>query len=59
MRPYTPISSLDTKGHLDLAIKVYPIGNMSQHVDKLNINQTIKMKGTAGKWTYKYEPNSM
>ncbi|GAB4819014.1 hypothetical protein N2152v2_006060 [Parachlorella kessleri] len=44
IRPYTPISA-ETKGHLDLAIKVYPQGKMSQHIHNLDLGDTLDIKG--------------
>ena len=37
IRPYTPISQPDERGHFDLAIKVYPAGKMSQHLDHMKV----------------------
>ncbi|KAI3438115.1 hypothetical protein D9Q98_000556 [Chlorella vulgaris] len=45
IRPYTPISGNHAKGHMDLAIKVYPDGKMSQHVDKLKVGDSLDFKG--------------
>lgn len=45
IRPYTPISKPSEVGHLDLAIKVYPAGKMSQHVNNLKIGETLDFKG--------------
>lgn len=45
IRPYTPISRPYELGHLDLAIKVYPAGKMSQHLNSLRLGDTLDMKG--------------
>ncbi|PRW57497.1 NADH-cytochrome b5 reductase [Chlorella sorokiniana] len=45
LRPYTPVSHPTEKGHFDLAIKVYPDGKMSQHIDKLKVGDTLDFKG--------------
>lgn len=41
IRPYTPITTEDTVGYFDLLIKVYPEGNMSQHIDHLRVGDTL------------------
>ncbi|OXB61746.1 hypothetical protein ASZ78_002311 [Callipepla squamata] len=54
VRPYTPISSDDDKGFVDLVIKVYMKGvhpkfpdggKMSQYLDSLEIGDTIDFRG--------------
>lgn len=52
MRSYTPVTGDDTVGYVDFVIKVYPEGKMSQHVDKLSINDSILMRGPKGKFKY-------
>lgn len=61
IRAYTPVSSDDDVGHVDLVIKVYKRnvhpkfpdgGKMSQFVDALNIGDTIAFKGPTGKLQY-------
>ncbi|TDH69057.1 hypothetical protein CCR75_004917 [Bremia lactucae] len=61
MRSYTPVSSDDTKGYVDLVIKVYfknvhpkfpDGGKMSQHLESLSIGDTIEVSGPKGKLTY-------
>eukprot|EP00640_Fibrocapsa_japonica_P003493 CAMPEP_0113943024 /NCGR_PEP_ID=MMETSP1339-20121228/16469_1 /TAXON_ID=94617 /ORGANISM="Fibrocapsa japonica" /LENGTH=308 /DNA_ID=CAMNT_0000947755 /DNA_START=89 /DNA_END=1015 /DNA_ORIENTATION=+ /assembly_acc=CAM_ASM_000762 len=61
-RSYTPTSSDDEKGYVDFVIKVYfankhpkfPAGGlMSQHLESLNIGDTIEMRGPKGHLTYK------
>lgn len=60
-RAYTPISSDDEKGYFDLLIKVYfknvhpkfpDGGKMSQHLESLNIGDTIDVKGPVGRFEY-------
>ena len=55
MRPYTPMSRPDAKGHLDLAVKVYPQGKMSQHIGSLRPGDTLDFKGPILKLAY--QPN--
>ncbi|KAF0310002.1 NADH-cytochrome b5 reductase 2 [Amphibalanus amphitrite] len=61
VRPYTPVSSDDDKGYVDLVIKVYfrdthpkfPAGGkMSQHLEELPIGGTVDVRGPAGLCTY-------
>ncbi|CAI5740393.1 unnamed protein product [Peronospora destructor] len=61
MRSYTPVSSDDTKGYVDLVIKVYfknvhpkfpDGGKMSQYLENLAIRDTIEVSGPKGKLTY-------
>ena len=53
MRPYTPISRPDVKGYLELAVKTYPDGKMSQHMAKLKVGDKLDFKGPIVKTTYK------
>ncbi|CAJ0939007.1 unnamed protein product, partial [Mesorhabditis belari] len=61
VRPYTPISSDDDKGHVELMIKVYyrdvnpkfpDGGKMSQHLEAMKIGDTIDFRGPNGLITY-------
>jgi len=61
MRAYTPTSGDDEVGYFDLVIKVYfanvhpkfPTGGkMSQHLESMNIGDTIDIKGPIGHFTY-------
>lgn len=65
-RPYTPVSSDDDKGYFDLVIKVYfknvhpkfpDGGKMSQHLESLNIGDTILVRGPSGKLEYNGKGN--
>jgi len=62
MRPYTPITDDNTRGHVDLIIKVYfknvhpkfpEGGKMSQHLDSMKIGDHIEVKGPLGEFVYK------
>ncbi|RMD40128.1 hypothetical protein DV735_g5001, partial [Chaetothyriales sp. CBS 134920] len=55
IRPYTPISDEDAKGHLDLLVKVYPNGPMSTHIHSLKPGDTLAIKGPIPK--YAWSPN--
>lgn len=61
IRAYTPVSSDDNVGHVDLVIKVYKRnvhpkfpegGKMSQYVDSLKIGDKIAFRGPTGKLQY-------
>jgi cytochrome-b5 reductase len=58
MRAYTPVSMTDAKGHFDLAIKVYSKGQMSQHIAKLSIGDTLDIRGPRGSFVHTFEPLS-
>ena len=55
IRPYTPVSDVDTKGHVDFVIKRYPNGPMSEHMHNMEPNQRLDMKGPIPK--YPWTPN--
>ena len=46
IRPYTPVSHPDEKGHFDLVVKAYPTGVMSKHFASLKVGDTLECKGT-------------
>ncbi|KAJ8791774.1 hypothetical protein J1605_020496 [Eschrichtius robustus] len=61
IRPYTPISSDDDKGFVDLVIKIYfkdthpkfPAGGkMSQYLESMKIGDTIEFRGPNGLLVY-------
>lgn len=60
-RSYTPVTGNETLGKVTFVIKVYKAGihpkfpdggKMSQHLDSLNVGDTIDMKGPKGHLTY-------
>jgi len=53
VRPYTPVSDPSDRGFLDLVIKSYPQGVMSQHIANLQPGQTLDFKGPFPKIDYK------
>ncbi|CAI5494613.1 unnamed protein product [Closterium sp. Naga37s-1] len=54
-RKYTP-TTLDTDvGCVDIVIKIYPNGAMSQYLNKLEVGNFVAMRGPKGK--FKYRPN--
>ncbi|PZC82541.1 hypothetical protein B5X24_HaOG210290 [Helicoverpa armigera] len=61
IRSYTPVSSDEEKGYVELVIKVYfknvhpkfpDGGKMSQHLNSLKINDTIDVRGPSGRLQY-------
>ncbi|XP_011058693.1 PREDICTED: NADH-cytochrome b5 reductase 2 isoform X1 [Acromyrmex echinatior] len=62
IRSYTPVSSDDNQGYVDLVIKVYfknvhpkfpEGGKMSQYLENMNIGDTIDFRGPSGRLVYK------
>uniref|UniRef100_UPI003AAB2E27 NADH-cytochrome b5 reductase 3-like isoform X2 n=1 Tax=Centroberyx gerrardi TaxID=166262 RepID=UPI003AAB2E27 len=62
VRPYTPVSSDDDKGCVDLVVKIYfkdvnpkfpEGGKMSQYLESLKLNDTIDFRGPSGLLVYK------
>jgi len=53
IRPYTPVSSNDDKGHWDLLVKVYEKGIMSKHLGSLKPGDTLDVKGPIPKLNIK------
>ncbi|XP_075711874.1 NADH-cytochrome b5 reductase 3 [Rhinoderma darwinii] len=61
VRPYTPVSSDDDKGFVDLVVKIYfkdvhpkfpEGGKMSQYLEGLRVGETIDFRGPSGLLTY-------
>lgn len=50
IRPYTPVTSPETPGHLDLLIKKYPNGAMTSHVHGLKPGDKLAFKGPIDKF---------
>lgn len=55
IRPYTPTSDDDQPGYLELVVKQYPNGPMSEHIHSLNVDQRLEFKGPLPK--YPWEAN--
>ncbi|CAK36895.1 NADH-cytochrome b5 reductase 2 [Aspergillus awamori] len=55
IRPYTPTSDEETPGYIDLVVKVYPNGPMSEHLHSMNVGQRLDFKGPIVK--YPWETN--
>lgn len=49
IRPYTPLSEHDEKGHFDLLVKEYPQGKMSKHIAQLQPGDQLLAKGPISK----------
>ena len=55
IRPYTPTTLNDTKGHFDLVIKKYPDAKMAGHIFSLKPGDELEVKGPIIK--QRYVPN--
>ncbi|KAI4187136.1 MAG: hypothetical protein L6R41_003001 [Letrouitia leprolyta] len=55
IRPYTPTSDEDARGHIDFVIKRYPNGPMSEHLHNMEPPQRLDFKGPIPK--YPWAPN--
>ena len=55
IRPYTPVSAVDEKGHVDFTIKRYEGGPMSTHLHDMEPGQRLDIKGPIPK--YPWEEN--
>lgn len=53
LRPYTPITRPEQPGYLELAVKTYPDGKMSQHMAKMKVGDKLDFKGPILKRSYK------
>jgi len=53
IRPYTPVSSNDDKGHWDLLVKVYEKGVMSKYLGDLKPGDELEVKGPIPKLAIK------
>merc|ERR1719334_1818736 len=53
-RSYTPVTSDDDIGYVELVIKIYPMGKMGQYLDHLNIGDSIDIMGPKGFINYEY-----
>ncbi|BFZ53333.1 NADH-cytochrome b5 reductase [Savitreella phatthalungensis] len=53
IRPYTPVSDQDQRGTVDLLVKRYPNGPMSNHLHDMEPTQRLDFKGPIEKYIYK------
>jgi cytochrome-b5 reductase len=58
IRPYTPTTSPDTTGHLDLLIKKYPNGAMTSHIHGLKPGDKLAIKGPIDKFEVRITRNA-
>lgn len=54
-RPYTPVSSNEEVGYLELVVKGYEQGKVSKHITSLKVGDMLEVKGPFKK--YPYKPN--
>lgn len=52
IRPYTPTSDENEKGYLDLVVKRYPNGVMSEHLHSMKPGQRLDFKGPIPKYPW-------
>ncbi|KAA8642319.1 hypothetical protein EYZ11_002909 [Aspergillus tanneri] len=52
IRPYTPTSDEEQPGYLDLIVKVYPNGPMSEHLHSMDVDQSLAFKGPLPKYPW-------
>jgi len=52
IRPYTPVSDEEETGFLDLLVKKYPDGVMSEHLHNMNPGQRLDFKGPIPKYPW-------
>eukprot|EP00798_Chlamydomonas_sp_ICE-L_P005077 gene5077-34875_t len=52
-RSYTPVSDDALLGAVEFVIKLYPTGKMSQIISKLQVGESMMMKGPKGRLQYK------
>lgn len=53
IRPYTPVNDLDDKGYLELLVKHYAGGKMTDHMFQLKPKDTLSFQGPIPKWQWK------
>lgn len=58
IRPYTPVSDESDKGHMDLLVKVYPNGPMSEHLFSMKPGDTLDIKGPIPKYSWSENKHS-
>ncbi|KAJ5375283.1 Cytochrome b5 [Penicillium concentricum] len=51
-RSYTPVSNNTDLGRIELLVKVYPQGQMTKHLEKMNIGDSIEIRGPKGAMQY-------
>lgn len=56
IRPYTPVTTPETPGHIDFLIKKYENGNMTKHIHGMKPGDKLGIKGPIDKFEYK--PNT-
>ncbi|CAD6921565.1 unnamed protein product [Tilletia controversa] len=52
IRPYTPITSPETSGHIDFLVKNYEKGTMSKHIHNLKPGDKLAIKGPIEKFQF-------
>lgn len=55
VRPFTPITPHNTPGRVDLLMKTYPQGKMSQFMNSLRFGDTVELMGPVGLFKFTKE----
>lgn len=53
IRPYTPVTTPDTAGHMDFLIKRYADGKMTKYIHSMKPGDKLGIKGPIAKFPYK------
>ncbi|MCO5562971.1 hypothetical protein L7F22_016607 [Adiantum nelumboides] len=57
IKPYTPTTLDSNVGYFELVIKIYPQGRMSHHFSKLQVGDSLSVRGPKGR--FRYTPGSV
>lgn len=52
VRPFTPITTNNVRGHFDILVKNYPLGNVSSYLHGIHVGEKISVKGPYLKFAY-------
>eukprot|EP00250_Pteridium_aquilinum_P000780 c10947_g1_i1 orf=339-1202(-) len=52
IKPYTPTTLDSDVGYFELVIKIYPQGRMSHHFSKLQVGDSLSVRGPKGRFRY-------
>ncbi|KAH7301303.1 hypothetical protein KP509_23G019400 [Ceratopteris richardii] len=53
IKPYTPTTLDSDIGFFELVIKIYPYGRMSHHFSKLQVGDSLSVRGPKGRFLYR------
>lgn len=58
IRPYTPVSDEHDPGHMDLLIKYYQNGPMSEYLHNMKVGESLQIKGPIPKYPWSTNKHS-